>query len=121
MKALDRSWPFVPEVHLFHDRDEAGKFMREEFGMMPKFLSLGAQAWRIEDTAIVLLEHSGTRITEEGCLVHEAYHVVYRHFSEYIGEEWPSEEFMAYGMQVVSKALFEAHERWKESDARHDA
>lgn len=115
MKALSESWPFIPEVHLFHNREKADRFIRKRLGMVPRFLSTGAQTWSVGGTAVVLMEYSGDCNTEAALLVHEAYHVAYRHFRDYVGEEQPSEEFMAYGVQVVSKALFKAHGTWRDS------
>jgi hypothetical protein len=118
MKVLDESFPFVPEVHLFHDRSKAERYIRKHFDKIPRFLGTGAQTWSDDGTAVVLMEYEGNWHSEAALLVHEAYHVVSYHFGDYMGEESPSEEFVAYGVQVVSKALFVAHERWKRK--RHE-
>ncbi len=55
---------------------------------------------------------SGNRNTEMALLVHEAVHVVAMHFEQGIGEEPCYDEFLAYGVQAVSRALFDAHDRW---------
>ena len=114
MKALDESWPFVPELHLFHNRDKADKFIRRHFDKRPKFIDAGAQTWYEDGLAVVLITTPPDMPwhTDAAMLCHEAYHVVSMHY-DYLGEESPSEEFVAYGVQVIAKALFEAHEWWK--------
>lgn len=112
MRALDGSFPFIPELHLFHSRDKADRFIRKALDKVPLFLGAGAQTWCDDGIAVVLMEAESDWHTEAALLAHEAYHVVSMHYG-YLGEESPSEEFVAYGVQVVSKALFEAHERWK--------
>lgn len=125
MKALDESWPFVPELHLFHSRYKADKFIRRHFDKQPRFLGTGAQTWCEDGLAVVLITTTpeANWHADAALLCHEAYHVVSMHY-DYLGEENPSEEFVAYGIQVISKALFEAHDKWKskriedEADAR---
>ncbi len=111
MKAMDSAWPFLPEVRLFHERGRCERFLHKH-GREPRFLGVGAQTWYFDETAVVLIECDASWHAEAALLVHEAYHAVMAHFSE-LGEEHPSEEFVAYGVQVVSRALFEAHEKWK--------
>lgn len=115
MKALKESWPFVPELHLFHSREKADRFIRRRFDRMPKFIDTGAQSWCVDGLAVVLITTPPETAwhTDAALLCHEAYHVVSMHYCDYIGEESPSEEFVAYGVQVISRALFEAHEKWK--------
>ena len=109
-------WPFLPEVRLFHDRDKCRRFLRKQ-GMEPRFLNTGAQTWYADEVAVVLFECDNTWHAEAALLAHEAVHVTSAHFDE-LGEESPNEEFMAYGVQVVSRALFEAHEKWKRKAVR---
>ena len=113
MIALDEKFPFVPEVHIFHSRAKADRYIRKHIDTIPRFLDAGAQTWSNDSVAVVLMEYEGEATTEAALLVHEAYHVVSYHFGEYLGDEHPSEELMAYGIQMVSKALFEAHDKWK--------
>lgn len=117
MKALDETFPFIPETHLFHSRDKADRFIRRKFDKVPRFIESGAQTWCDGGVAVVLMTCESDWSTELALLCHEAYHIVSMHYG-YLGEESPSEEFMAYGMQVVTKALFEAHERWKRGAGR---
>lgn len=121
MKALDESWPFVPEVHLFHGRKKADRFIRKHFDKVPKFLDTGGQTWCEDGLAVVLITTPTDTPwhTDAALLCHEAYHVVSMHY-DYLGEESPSEEFVAYGVQVISKALFEAHEEWKSKRIKED-
>lgn len=115
MKAMKASWPFLPEVRLFHDRDKCRRFLHK-LGKEPRFLSTGAQTWYSDEVAVVLIECDNTWHAEAALLAHEAVHVVSFHYSA-LGEENPSEEFVAYGVQVVSRALFEAHEKLKRKEA----
>lgn len=115
MKASDESFPFIPEIHLFHNKDKADRFIRKHFDSMPRFFDTEAQTWCEDGMAVVLIStpaETGWHV-DAALLCHEAYHVVSMHY-DYLGEEHPSEEFVAYGVQVVSKALFEAHDRWKQ-------
>lgn len=119
MKAKDESFPFIPELHLFHSKDKAERFIRKHFDKRPIFFDAGAQTW-CEDRIAVVLMSTPTDTpwhTEAALLCHEAYHVVSMHY-DYLGEENPSEEFVAYGVQVVSQALFEAHDKWKSKRMR---
>lgn len=111
---MDESFPFIPEVHLFHSKAKAERFIRKAYDKVPKFYDTGAQTWCENGIAVVLMTTSDDMDwhTDAALLCHEAYHVVSMHY-DHLGEEHPSEEFMAYGLQVVSKALFEAHEKWK--------
>lgn len=115
MKALEESWPFVPELHLFHSREKADRFIRKRLDKRPRFLDAGAQTWCESGLAVVLITTPPETAwhTDAALLCHEAYHVVSMHYRDCMGEESPSEEFVAYGVQVISKALFEAHEKWK--------
>lgn len=112
MKCRDESFPFIPEIHLFHTRNKTEKFIRKKLDRMPRFLDTGAQTWCEDGVAVVYMNCCGDWHADAALLAHEAYHVVSMHYA-YLGEESPSEEFVAYGIQVVCKALFEAHERWK--------
>lgn len=112
MKALEAAWPFVPEVRLFHSREKCQRFIRKHMSGEPTFLSAGAQMWYEDDLAVVLFEADASWHAEAALLAHEAVHVAVAHYN-YMGEEHPNEEFLAYLVQVVSRALFEAHEKWK--------
>lgn len=115
MRVLDESFPFIPELRLFHSRVKAERFIRKRFDKVPQFLDAGAQTWCEDGVAVVLITTPPDTDwhAEAALLCHEAYHIISMHYA-YLGEESPSEEFVAYGLQVVSKALFEAHERWKQ-------
>ncbi len=41
MKARADDWPFLPEVHLFHDEDKCRKFVRKLLGREPEFHGMG--------------------------------------------------------------------------------
>lgn len=112
MKALEMAWPFVPEVRLFHDEGKCRRFVRRRLGKEPRFLGTGAQTWYGDDVAVVLITCDASWHAEAALLAHEAVHV-FRVHCDHIGEEHPGEEFEAYFVQVVSRALFEAHEKWK--------
>lgn len=114
MKAMDEMWPFLPEVRLFHSRRKCDRFVRKRLGEAPTFMGTGGQTWYGDGVAVVLIEHRGRRGTETALLAHEAYHVVSMHYDEYLGEESPGDEFMAYGVQLVLKALMGAHEKWRD-------
>jgi hypothetical protein len=83
------------------------------------FMDTGAQTWCEDGLAVVLITTAPETAwhTDAALLCHEAYHVVSMHYA-FLGEESPSEEFVAYGVQVISKALFEAHDRWKSKRIR---
>jgi hypothetical protein len=102
-------------VVLIHNKDKADRFIRRRFDKQPRFMDTGAQTWCEDGLAVVLITTPLETAwhTDAALLCHEAYHVVSMHFGDYMGEEIPSEEFVAYGVQVVSKALFEAHDKWK--------
>lgn len=114
MKALEEIWPFMPELHLFHSQDKADRFIRKNFDKRPLFTGEDGQTWYEDGMAVILMTTPPETDwhADAALLVHEAYHVVSEHYA-YLGEERPSQEFMAYGMQVVSEALFGAHDRWK--------
>lgn len=112
MKALETAWPFVPEVRLFHDREKCRRFVRKRLDKEPRFIGAGAQTWYADDVAVVLIECDASWHAEAALLCHEAVHVASMHFA-HIGEEHPNEEFTAYLVQIVSRALFESHEKWK--------
>lgn len=114
MKALDESFPFIPEVRLFHSKRKCGKFIRREFDMVPHFIDTKhcAQTWYKDGVAVVLFACDHDWHGDAALLCHEAYHAIVAHYA-YLGEENPSEEFVAYGVQTISKALFVAHHRWK--------
>lgn len=110
MKVLEESFPFIPETHLFYSRKKADRFIRERVDKIPRFIGSSAQTWCDGGVAVVLMSCESDWSTELALLCHEAYHVVSMHYG-YLGEESPSDEFVAYGIQVVAKALFEAHTR----------
>lgn len=113
MKALKESWPFVPELHLFHSKKKADRFIRKHLDKVPRFIDTCAQTWCDDGIAVVYMGcFTNNWHADAALLAHEAYHVVSMHY-DYLGEESPSEEFVAYGVQVISKALFEAHDKWK--------
>lgn len=112
MIAMREHWPFLPEVRLYHDQEKAGTYIREHWDVTPVFLEAGAQTWYSDGAAVVLMSHSGKRVTEDALLTHEAYHVFSLHM-DYLGEDDPGEEIMAYGVQTVSKALMRAQRRWR--------
>jgi len=114
MKARDESFPFIPEVHLFHSKQKAERFIHKAFDKRPLFSDAGAQTWCEDGIACVLMNTPIDTAwhVDAALLCHEAYHVVSMHY-DYLGEEQPSEEFVAYGIQVVALALFEAHDKWK--------
>lgn len=112
MRALEMAWPFVPEVHLFHSREKCRRFIRDKLGFEPKFSDNSASTWYREDVAVVMMNCDASWHAEAALLCHEAVHVASMHFA-HMGEEHPNEEFSAYLVQVVSRALFEAHEKWK--------
>ena len=122
MRALEESWPFVPELHLFHDQSKADRFIRRRLDKRPRFIDAGAQTWCEGGLAVVLITTPPDTAwhTDAALLCHEAYHVVSMHY-DYLGEESPSEEFVAYGVQVISKALFEAHEKWKSRQFKEES
>lgn len=112
MLAQKMMWPFVPEIHLFHSRDKCRKFLMRD-GTEPEFIDgVGAQTWCKDDYAVVYMGYRGKRRKELSLLCHEAYHVASMQFS-YMGEDNPSDEFLAYGTQVAFHALMKAHERWR--------
>ena len=115
MIALKASFPFIPEIHLFHSRKKAERLIRKAMDRVPRFIDgAGAQTWCDKGIGVVFMSPAldSDWHADAALLAHEAVHVVLMHFA-YLGEEDPNEEFVAYGVQVVSKALFEAHERWK--------
>lgn len=122
MRALKESWPFVPELHLFHSREKADRFIRRRLDKRPRFFDTGAQTWCEDGLAVVLITTPPETAwhTDASLLCHEAYHVVSMHY-DWLGEESPSEEFVAYGVQVISKALFEAHDKWKSKRFKEEA
>lgn len=109
MIALKGHWPMLPDVRLYHNPDKAA----HRVGTVEDVQGAGARTWVTDGEAVVLMTYRGDRATEDALLVHEAYHVVYRHYLDYLMEEHPGEEVMAYAMQTVSKALMEAQERWR--------
>jgi hypothetical protein len=114
MRALKSRWPFVPDVMLFHSRAKCEKYIRKHFGYEPDFCDPpSAQTWYHDGTAVILMSCDLDWHDEAALLAHESYHAVLRHYA-YLGEEEPGEEFVAYGLQVISKGLFVAHEKWKE-------
>lgn len=113
MIALKGQWPMLPDVRLYHDPDKAAR----RVGKVEPRHDPGARTWVTDGEAVVLMSYRGDRITEDALLVHEAYHIVCRHYRDYLMEETPGEEVMAYAVQAVGKALMEAQERWR---GRHE-
>jgi len=113
MKAKEEQFPFIPEVRLFHDKKKCRRFMRKHFDGEREFMGDEfAQTWYERGVAVILFPFDRDWHGDAALLCHEAYHAIMRHF-EYLGEDAPGEEFVAYGIQSISKSLFEAHEKWK--------
>ena len=102
----------VPEVHLFHRRKAFKRFVRRMAGRKVKPPRGGAMTFYREGVAAVYMGHMGKRDTETALLVHEAYHVAYRHMG-FLGEDEFGEETMAYLVQTVAHGLIAAHGRWR--------
>ena len=119
MRALKERSPFIPEVHLFHNRDKFAKFFKRTYGTIPELCDdAGAQAWCDNGVACVLVQYGvDDRITEYSLLVHEAWHVIEMHYA-WLGEEHVGGEFAAYGVQVVSDALMRAQKRWRKGKGK---
>lgn len=116
MRACDESWPFVPEIRLFHSREKCARHLGRDVDEMTRD---GAQTWYRDGVAVVLIDYAGKRRAEDALLVHEAHHVMRAHY-DWLGEENPSEEFCAYGTQIAAHALMKAHDRWRRR-RHHDA
>ena len=115
MKAMKGRGPFIPEVHLFHNRDKFVRFFKKTYGVEPVINDdAGAQAWCDDCVAAVLMSYDGgDDVTELSLMCHEACHIAELHYA-YLGEEHVGGEFMAYGVQVVGDALMRAHLEWKD-------
>ena len=115
MRALKERSPFIPEVHLFHDREKFVRFFRKAYGADPEIVEdAGAQAWCDKCVAAVLMQYDGgDDVTELSLMCHEAYHIAELHYA-YLGEENVGGEFMAYGVQIVGDGLMRAHLEWKD-------
>ena len=113
MLARKMGWPFIPEIHLFHDKEKCRRFMLDRLGESPEFIdNAGAQTWCDNNVAVVFMDYSSDdRAVDYGLLVHEACHVVQMQ-CDFICEENPGDEYIAYCTQVVSQALFIAHDKW---------
>lgn len=107
----------VPDVRLFHNAKKCERYVKSRFGCMDGLLDTGAQMWYNDGRAVVLMSYDGRPETEAALLVHEAYHVATSHM-DYLGEDEPGEEVMAYLVQTVSNGLFVAHARWKAKRSR---
>lgn len=119
MVAMEERWPYLPKVWLYHDRDKCARRLRR-MGLCNETADVPAQTWYHDGRAVVLMAYDGLaefgedgREVEDALLVHEAYHVVYRHVTQYMGEDEAGEETMAYGVQVVAQHLMTAHHGWR--------
>ena len=122
MIAVKRAWPFVPEVRLYHSAEKAMRHMNKHGIDAVLIEGSGAQTWYNEENteAVVLVTYKGDTTDERALLVHEAVHVVLTHYDKYLGEDEIGDEFMAYGVQVVSHGLLSAHDRWRKGRATDD-
>ena len=102
----------VPEVHLFHRYRRFKRFVSKLSGKEHDFLKAPALTFYEDGIAAVYIGHRGKKDTETALLVHEAYHVAYRHM-EFLGEDDYGEETMAYLVQTVAHGLVRAHRRWR--------
>jgi len=119
MLAMKERWPYLPKVWLYHDKEKCIKRFHK-LGWETSIYDVGAQAWCDEHNAVVLLSYRGNHEAEDGLLVHEAYHVAYRHIAQYMGEDEAGEEVMAYSVQVVSQRLMLAHHKWLRKRRNHE-
>lgn len=113
MLAREQGWPFIPEIHLFHNREKCQKFVIKRLGKSYCFHEADAQALCENGVAVVLIECESDWDTDAAMLVHEACHIVQQQCRD-ICESEPGDEYMAYCMQIVSQALFEAHRKWRQ-------
>lgn len=107
--------PLLPDLWLFHDEDECADFLTKQFGDAPLIEGAKATTFYSEGECVVLMLPTDETWDEQAAvLVHEAWHVVCGHL-EYLREDEAGEETVAYLIQAVSLALFDAHREWLES------
>ena len=111
MRASSDLGLMMPEIHLFHSRRKFKRYIRK-LDRDLKALDTEGQMAYCDGTAVILMAHSGRAESELSLLVHEAYHAAVAHM-EYLGEDSPGEEVMAYLVQSIAHALFVAHGKWK--------
>lgn len=63
-------------------------------------------------TSLVIMNSNGAGTQDIALLVHESIHVAQAYW-ESIGEDKPSEEFMAYTVQSISQYLIDEHKAWR--------
>ena len=117
MKADSNLGLMMPEMHLFHSVAKFDRFCEREFGGKAHVDGAEGQMTYCDGVAAVLMSHVGDDTTELSLLVHEAYHAAVHHM-DYLGEESPGEEVMAYLTQSIAHALFVAHGKWKRKKRR---
>ena len=104
--------PFLPELHLFHDRERYRRFCERKFG---KYEDLGGEGQTIyaDGVAAVLVEppQDSDLPSDFALIAHESYHVACLHFM-FLGVTEYDDEIMAYAVQVISGSLCVAHMKW---------
>lgn len=119
MRVRVRANPFVPEMHLFHDRRKFLRFCRREYGVTDD-LGTTAQMTYGHGSCAVLFDTTGLErdlASDFAMLAHEAYHVAVARLEE-LGEDRYGEETVAYLVQVISGSLCSAHIDWMGSHGR---
>lgn len=111
MRVKAKANPFIPEVHLFHDRAKYRRFVEKKVGEC-EISDAEGQTVYVDGIAAILITSNASWHNEAALLTHEAVHAVMSHLG-WLGDEAPSEEVLAYAVQIVSGALFHAHEDWK--------
>ena len=106
--------PFIPEIHLFHDRGLYGEFCKRELGGYED-LGGNGQTHYADGTAAVLIctPDEGDVPSEFALIAHESYHVLCMHF-EYLGVKDYDDEIVAYAIQAISGSICAAHMEWLE-------
>ena len=116
MKASSGCGMMMPEVHLFHSRRKFDRFCKGRLGGKVEDYGTQGQMTYCDGVAAVYMGYAGDEMTELTLLVHESYHAAYHHM-QYIGEDEPGEEVMAYLIQSIAHALFVAHGKWRKRKA----
>ena len=116
MRASSDIGLMMPEIHLFHKRRKFDRFCKKMFGSKVEDYGSEGQMTYCDGIAVVLMTYSGDDTAELTLLVHEAYHAAVHHM-DYLGEDNAGEEVMAYLIQSIAHALFDAHGRWKAKHA----
>ena len=111
MRASSDLGLMMPEIHLFHSRKRFRRFCKRKFGGAEVYDAEGQMTY-CDGIVAVRMTYVGNDTTELTLLVHEAYHAAVHHM-EYLGEDSPGEEVMAYLVQSIAHALFIAHGEWK--------